>query len=54
MNQRIISIIKDLRDKGVNIHFLDYSINSNYIEDDMKLGSLIGDAVYELYLKQNQ
>lgn len=49
-----ISIIKDLRDKGVNIHFLDYSINSNCIEDDMKLGSLIGDAVYELYLKQNQ
>ena len=49
-----ISIIKDLRDKGVNIHFLDYSINSNCIEDDMKLGSLIGDAVYELYFKKNQ
>lgn len=47
-----ISIITELRDKGVNLHFLDYSLNSNNVEEDMKLGSLIGDAVYELYLKK--
>lgn len=47
-----ISIITELRDKGVNLHFLDYSLNSNNLEEDMKIGSLIGDAVYELYLKK--
>ena len=47
-----ISIITELRDKGVNLHFLDYSLNSRNIEEDMKISSLIGDAVYELYLKK--
>lgn len=47
-----ISIITELRDKGVNLHFLDYSLNSNDTENDMIIGSLIGNAVYELYLKK--
>lgn len=50
----VIKTIKELREKDVNIHFIQEDIDTRNRRNDLLLGSLIGEAVYEMYLEQQK
>lgn len=47
----LVEIIKELREKDVNIHFIEEDFDTRNRRNDLLLGTLIGEAVYQMTLE---
>lgn len=47
----VIKNIQELREKDVNIHFIEEDIDTRNRRNDLLLGTLIGEAVYQMTLE---
>ncbi len=50
----VIKHIKELRQKDVNIHFIEENLDTKNKENDLLIGTLVGQAVYQMALEKAQ
>ena len=50
----VVDIIKELREKDVNIHFIEEDIDTRNRRNDLHLGTLIGEAVYQMAIEMEE
>lgn len=50
----VVDIIKELREKDVNIHFVEQNIDTRNRRNDLHLGTLIGEAVYQMAIEKGE
>lgn len=50
----VVDIIKELREKDVNIHFIEEDIDTRNRRNDLHLGTLIGESVYQMAIEKGE